>query len=152
MILSNYAIKFRAAVLVFVGVLALAGTASYLTLPREGAPDITIPYVFVTAFYEGTAPEEMEKLVTVQLEKQFNDVDGIKEVRSTSAENVASIVIEFMAGEDIEQAKQRVKDKVDLAKPDLPPDLDEPVVDAFNFSSDYPVYIFALSGATERNA
>ena len=149
MILSNYAIKFRTAVLVFVGVLALAGTASYLTLPREGAPDITIPYVFVTAYYEGTAPEEMEKLVTVQLEKQFNDVDGIKEVRSTSAENVASIVIEFMAGEDIEQAKQRVKDKVDLAKPDLPPDLDEPVVDAFNFSSDFPVYIFALSGATE---
>lgn len=97
MILSNYAIKFRVAVLVFVGVLALAGTASYLTLPREGAPDITIPYVFVTAYYEGTAPEEMEKLVTVQLEKQFNDVDGIKEVRSTSAENVASIVIEFMA-------------------------------------------------------
>ena len=149
MILSNYAIKFRVAVLVFVFVLALAGTVSYLTLPREGAPDITIPYVFVSAYYEGTAPQEMEKLVTIQLEKQLNDVEGIKEVRSTSAENAASIVIEFMAGEDIEQAKQRVKDKVDLAKPDLPPDLDEPVVDAFNFSSDYPVYIFALSGATE---
>ncbi len=149
MILSNVAIKFRAAVLVFVVVLALAGTASYLTLPREGAPDITIPFVFVTAYYEGTAPEEMEKLVTVQIEKQLNDVEGVKEIRSTSAENVASLTIEFMAGEDIEQAKQRVKDKVDLAKPDLPPDLDEPVVDAFNFSSDYPVYIFALSGATE---
>ena len=149
MILSNYAIKFRVAVLVFVFVLALAGTVSYLTLPREGAPDITIPYVFVTSYYEGTAPEEMEKLVTIPLEKQFNDVEDVKEVRSTSAENVSSIVIEFMAGQDIEQAKQRVKDKVDLAKPDLPPDLDEPVVDAFNFSSDYPVYIFALSGATQ---
>ena len=49
MILSNYAIKFRVAVLVFVGVLAIAGTVSYVTLPREGAPDITIPYVFVSA-------------------------------------------------------------------------------------------------------
>ena len=146
MILSNYAIKFRVAVLVFVVVLAIAGTVSYLTLPREGAPDITIPYVFVTAYYEGTAPEEMEKLVTIPLEKQFNNVEDVKEIRSTSAENVASIVIEFTAGQDIEQAKQRVKDKVDLAKPDLPPDLDEPVVDAFNFSSDFPVYIFALSG------
>ncbi len=149
MILSNYAIKFRVAVLVFVGVLAIAGTVSYLTLPREGSPDITIPYVFVSATYEGTAPQEMEKLITIPLEKQLNDVEGIKEIRSTSAENAASLVIEFMAGEDIEQAKQRVKDKVDLAKPDLPADLDEPVVDAFNFSSDYPVYIFALSGATE---
>lgn len=149
MILSNYAIKFRVAVLVFVFVLAIAGSVSYVTLPREGTPDITIPYVFITAYYEGTAPEEMEKLVTIPLEKQLNDVEDVKEIRSTSAENVASIVIEFMAGEDIEQAKQRVKDKVDLAKQDLPPDLDEPVVDAFNFSADYPVYIFALSGATD---
>ncbi len=149
MILSNYAIKFRVAVLVFIVVLVIAGAVSYLTLPREGSPDITIPYVFVTAYYEGTAPEEMEKLVTIQLEKQLNNVEDIKEIRSTSAENVSSIVIEFLAGEDIEQAKQRVKDKVDLAKPDLPPDLDEPVVDAFNFSSDFPVYIFTLSGATD---
>ncbi len=149
MILSNYAIKFRVAVLVFVVVLVIAGAVSYMTLPREGSPDITIPYVFVTAYYEGTAPEEMEKLVTIQLEKQLNNVEDIKEIRSTSSENVSSIVIEFLAGEDIEQAKQRVKDKVDLAKPDLPPDLDEPVVDAFNFSSDFPVYIFTLSGATD---
>ncbi|NCA82531.1 MAG: efflux RND transporter permease subunit, partial [Opitutae bacterium] len=149
MIISNYAIKFRAAVFVFIAVLVLVGSISYVTLPREGAPDITIPYVFVTAYYEGTAPEEMEKLVTLPMEKQLNDVENVKEIRSTSAENVASLVIEFMAGEDIERAKRRVKDKVDLAKPDLPPDLDEPVVDAFNFSSDFPVYIFALSGATE---
>ncbi len=146
MILSNYAIKFRTAVFVFIAVLAITGSVSYVNLPREGTPDITIPYVFVTAFYEGTAPEEMEKLITIPIEKQLNDVENIKEIRSTSAENVSSIVIEFLAGEDIEQAKRRVKDKVDLAKPDLPPDLDEPVVDAFNFSSDFPVYIFALSG------
>ncbi|HRX06171.1 MAG TPA: efflux RND transporter permease subunit [Kiritimatiellia bacterium] len=149
MILSNYAIKFRTAVFVFIAVLVLAGAVSYVSLPREGTPDITIPQVYVTAVYEGTAPEEMEKLVTVQIEKQLNDVEGVKEIRSTSAENIASLVVEFMAGEDIEQAKRRVKDKVDLAKPDLPPDLDEPVVDAFNFSSDVPVYIFALSGSTD---
>lgn len=149
MILSNYAIKFRTAVFVFIGVLVIAGSLSYLNLPREGTPDITIPYVFVTAYYEGTAPEEMEKLVTVQIEKQLNDVEGVKEIRSTSAENVTSLVVEFFAGEDIEQSRQRVKDKVDLAKPDLPEDLDEPVVDAFNFSSDFPVYIFALSGETD---
>ncbi|NLG34291.1 MAG: efflux RND transporter permease subunit [Lentisphaerae bacterium] len=76
-------------------------------------------------------------------------MEGVKEIRSTSAENVTSLVVEFFAGEDIEQSRQRVKDKVDLAKPDLPEDLDEPVVDAFNFSSDFPVYIFALSGETD---
>jgi len=149
MILSDYAIKFRTAVFVFIVVLVIIGGAAYMRLPREGAPDITIPYVFVTALYEGTAPEEIEKLITVPLEKEINDVENVKEIRSTSAENVCSITVEFVAGENIDLALQRVKDKVDLAKPDLPDDLDEPIVQAFNFSSDFPVFVFALSGDVE---
>lgn len=148
MLLSDYSIKFRTAVFVFIFTLVIFGIVSYNSLPREGSPDITIPYVFVNAIYEGTSPEEMEKLITVPLEKQLNDVENIKEMRSTTADSVATISIEFLAGEDIDLAKQRVKDKVDLAGPDLPADLDEPVVDAFNFSSDQPIFTLALSGDT----
>jgi len=151
MILSNYAIKFRTAVFVFIFVLLIAGSVSYISLPREGSPDITIPYVFITAIYEGTSPEEMEKLITIPIEKKLNDVENIKEISSTSGENFCSIAIEFTAGENIDMAKQRVKDKIDLAKQDLPKDLDEPIVDAFNFSSDAPVFIFTLSGETDLN-
>lgn len=148
MILSNYAIKFRTAVFVFIAVLAILGIQNYVSLPREGSPDITIPYVTVASVYEGTAPQEMEKLITIPLEKQLNDVDGIKEIRSTSSENLSVITIEFLAGQPIDAAQQRVKDKVDLARPDLPADLDEPVVDSFNFSSDSPIFTFTLSGRT----
>ena len=148
MLLSNYAIKFRIAVYVLIVGLVIAGSVSYMILPREGMPDITIPHVFITAIYEGTAPSEIEKLISIPLEKQLNDAEGVKHIRSTSAESVCSIDIEFMAGEDIDLAKQRVKDKVDLAWPDLPNDLDEPVVQAFNISSDVPIFTFALSGKT----
>jgi len=148
-ILSNYAIKFRTAVFVAVVVLVIAGAVSYMRLPREGMPDITIPHVFVTAIYEGTAPTEMEKLITIPLEKQLNDVEGVKHIRSVSSESVCSIDIECLAGEDVDEARQRVKDKVDLAQTDLPDDLDEPVVQAFNISSDVPIFIVALSGSTE---
>ncbi len=149
MILSNYAIKFRTAVFVFIVVLVTAGIHSYVTLPREGTPDITIPFVFLTAVYEGTSPAEVEKLITIPLEKKLNDVENVKEMRSVSSEGISFISIEFVAGENIDLAKQRVKDKVDLARPDLPRDLDEPVVDAFNFSSDFPVYTFTISGETD---
>ena len=149
MLLSNYAIKFRTAVFVLIVGLVVAGSVSYMTLPREGMPDITIAHVFITAVYEGTAPSEIEKLITIPLEKQLNDVEGVKHIRTTSAENVCSVDIEFLAGEDIDEAKQRVKDKVDLARPDLPEDLDEPVVQAFNISSDVPIFRFALSGKTD---
>lgn len=150
MLLSNYAIRFRTAVFVFVIALLVAGSRAYLGLPREGTPDITIPYVFVTARYDGTSPTEMEQLITIPLEKQLNDVENIKEMRATSAENLTFVAIEFMAGQNIDQARQRVKDKADLARPDLPDDLDEPVVDAFNFSSDIPVFIFTLSGVSDQ--
>lgn len=149
MILSNYAIKFRTAVFVLIVGLVIAGGVSYVALPREGFPDITIPHVFITAVYEGTAPSEIEKLITIPLEKQLNDIEGVKHIKSTSAENVCSVDIEFMAGADIDEAKQRVKDKVDLAGPDLPDDLDEPVVQALNFSSDIPIFTFAISGKTD---
>ncbi len=148
MLLSNYAIKFRVAVCVFIAVFVLAGINSYMTLPREGMPDITISYVFITAIYEGTAPEEMEKLVTIPMERQLNDLENVKEIRTTSSDSVTFVSIEFLAGQDIDMALQKAKDKVDLARPDLPDDLDEPVVQAMNFSSDIPILVFALSGDT----
>jgi CzcA family heavy metal efflux pump len=149
MLISNYAIKFRTAVLVFIAVFVLAGISSYVSLPREGTPDITIPYVFVTAVYEGTAPEDMEKLITVHIEKQLNDLQNVKEIRSTTSDSVTSIAIEFLAGEDIDMALQKTKDKVDLAQPDLPDDLDAPTVQALNISSDVPIFTFALYGDTD---
>ena len=146
MIITHYAIKFRTAVFVFIAVLVIAGSIAYRQLPREGTPDITIPYVFVTSIYEGTSPEDMEKLVTIPLEKQFNDLENVKNVTSTSSEGVSSVVIEYFSGQDIDTALQKVRDKVGLARPDLPNDLDEPMIQAINFSTDFPVFIFALSG------
>ena len=88
MLLSNYAIKFRIAVFVLIGFFIIAGTVSYMSMPREGAPDITIPYVFISAYYEGTAPTEMEKLVTIPLEKWLKDLENVKEIRSSSLESL----------------------------------------------------------------
>ncbi|MGD9873011.1 MAG: efflux RND transporter permease subunit [Kiritimatiellia bacterium] len=148
MLISNYAIKFRTAVFAFLVVLVIAGASAYKNLPREGSPDITIPYVYLTAIYEGTAPSEMEKLVTIPLEKQLNDLENVKEITSTSYEGVSSIAIEFLSGQDMDLALQRVKNKIDLARPDLPTDLDEPVAQAINFSTDFPILLFTLSGNT----
>ena len=147
MLISNYAIKFRTAVIVLIFVLITVGAISYRVLPREGAPDITIPFVFVTVLYEGTAPEEMEQLVTIPLERQLIDTDNLKTIQSTTVEGVATVSLEFLSGSDIDMARQKVKDKIDLARPDLPQDLDEPIVQAFNFSTDFPIFIFALSGS-----
>ena len=149
MILSDYSIKFRVTVFVLVFILAIVGPIIYAVLPREGAPDITIPYVFVTAPYQGVAPEEIENLITIPLEKRFKDLENVKEVSSSSAEGVSAVVIEFTPKENIDNALQKVKDKIDLAKPDLPRDLDQPIVQGLNFSTDVPILNFAIWGDTD---
>lgn len=146
MILTNYAIKFRTAVFVFAAVLVVMGVISYNTLPREGAPDITIPQVFVTAIYPGTAPEDMENLVVIPIERQLKELANVKDISVMAADSLAVFTIEYLAGADIDSSIQRVKDKIDLARPDLPEDLDEPQVDGLNFSTDVPIMRFALTG------
>jgi multidrug efflux pump len=146
MILTDFAISKRVSAFVMIVLLLIGGTISYMTLPREGMPDITIPFIFISAPYEGVAPEEVENLITIPMEKQLNDLENVKEIRSTSAEGIASISIEFLPSEDIDNAIQRVKDKIDLARIDLPDDLDEPVVQGVNFSTDIPILRFTLSG------
>jgi len=146
MILTNYAIKFRTAVFIFIVVLVGMGVASYRTLPREGSPDITIPQVFVNVIYPGTAPEDMENLIAIPIEKRLNELGNVKTISAMAADSVVLFSVEYLAGVDVDTAIQRVKDKIDLARPDLPDDLDEPVVEGLNFSTDIPIMRFALSG------
>ena len=146
MIVNELAQKRPAAVLSLLVVLVIIGTYSYLTLPRESFPDITIPYVFVTTTYEGVAPEDMEKLITIPVERKIKGISDLEEVRSTSAEGISTVAVKFLPGVDIDDALQKVRDKVDQAKQDLPQDLpDDPVIQEVNFS-DIPVIRVVLSG------
>ncbi|MBM4152099.1 MAG: efflux RND transporter permease subunit, partial [Kiritimatiellaceae bacterium] len=149
MLITNYAIKFRIAVFAFMAVIIGLGFVSYNALPREGMPDITIPQIYIRAPYEGTAPEEMENLVTIPIEKKLNELGNVKEIVSTSSESFTTISVEFLPDQDIDMAIQRVKDKIDLARIDLPEDLEEPIVEGFNFSTDVPIMRFSLSGVPD---
>jgi len=146
MILNQAALKRQATVLALLVVIVIAGLYCYATLPRESFPDITIPYVFVTTTYEGVAPQDMEKLITIPIERKLKGIDNVEEIRSTSAEGLSTVAIKFLPKVDLDDAVQKVRDKVDQAKNDLPSDLaDDPVIQEVNFS-DMPVIRVVLSG------
>ncbi len=146
MIVNQAALKRQATVLALLVIIVIAGLYSYLTLPRESFPDITIPYVFVTTTYEGVAPQDMEKLITIPIERKLKGIDNVEEIRSTSAEGLSTVAIKFLPKVDLDDAVQKVRDKVDQAKNDLPTDLpDDPVIQEVNFS-DMPVIRVVLSG------
>ena len=117
---SSWAIDNKRAVYVLIFLITLMGYLSYKNLPKENFPDITISKVFVTTVYSGQSPQNIETLVTRQLEKQFKSLKGLKKITSNTQQNVSIITAEFNANVNIRDAKQDVKDAVDKAKPDLP--------------------------------
>ncbi|MGD8521066.1 MAG: efflux RND transporter permease subunit [Desulfobacterales bacterium] len=146
MIVNQLALKRPATVLALLVIIVIAGVYCYVTLPRESFPDITIPYVFVTTTYEGVTPEDIEELITIPIERKLKGIDNVEEIRSTSAEGISTVAIKFLPKVDIDDAVQKVRDKVDQAQNDLPADLaDDPVIQEINFS-DLPVIRVVLSG------
>jgi CzcA family heavy metal efflux pump len=146
MIVNQVALGRQVTVLALLVLVVVAGLYSYTTLPRESFPDITIPYVFVDTIYEGVAPEDMEELITIPIERKLKGISDVEEIRSTSAEGISTVAVKFLPTIDIDDAVQKVRDKVDQAKADLPPDLpDDPVIQEVNFS-DLPVIRVVLSG------
>ncbi|HAR63189.1 MAG: AcrB/AcrD/AcrF family protein [Candidatus Margulisiibacteriota bacterium] len=145
MYITNLSIKNYLTVFVLVALIAITGTIAYITMPRESAPDITIPYVIVQTVYVGVSPADMETLVTNRIEKKLKALENVKSIKSVSADNVSVVTIEFASGTDISDAVRKVKDKVDQAKPDLPADAEDPQVIELNFSN-IPILVLNISG------
>lgn len=123
----------------------LFGLYAYLSIPKEAEPDIPIPVVYISMTHEGIAPGDAERLLLRPMEKELQSIEGIKEMRSQANEGYASITIEFFAGFDSEKAIRDVREKVDIAKSELPPDTDEPRVIEINVAL-FPVLTVMLSG------
>jgi multidrug efflux pump len=145
MTISQLAVKNKAVVYVLLFIIVVMGIMSYTSIPRESSPSITIPYVFVSTVYPGVSPEDMEKLVTQEIENELKGIKDVKNITSTSMESFSSIVVEFNTDVKIEDALQRVRDKVSIAKADMPNDIEEPSISEVNFS-ELPILYINLSG------
>ncbi len=144
MVISDYAIRKKTTVFVLMFIFLVTGLYAYLTLPREAAPDVEIPFVIVMTTYQGASPDVVEKTVTIPLERELKSITGIKEMNSMSAEGASMVFMEFETDVDIDDALRDVKDGVDRVKGDLG-DADEPVVLELNIS-EFPVMILNISG------
>ncbi len=132
-------------VLLILCLILVAGTVSYITIPKEADPDIAIPIIYVSISHEGISPEDAERLLIRPMENKLQNIEGVKEMSSTAVEGNASIVLEFDAGFDADTALTDVREKVDVAKTDLPPESDEPTVNEVNVAL-FPVLVVTLYG------
>ncbi len=144
--LTTWALNNKNSVFLLAFILITFGIYSYRSLPKELFPEIVIPTVMVQTLYPGNPPIDIENLITRELEKEIESVNGIKVMTSLSSQDVSNIFVEFNPNINIKTALQDVKDAVDKAKKELPDDLlDEPMVTDIDFS-EFPIININLSG------
>jgi multidrug efflux pump subunit AcrB len=127
-------------------IILIIGLIVVFGLNREVFPNVAFDMVSITTTYPGATPEDMEKLVTVPIEKELKEVDGIKEINSTSAMGASLIHIKIDHDESDKQKVVRdIQTAVDNAK-DLPRDIDDDPRVTEVTTKQYPIIEVSLSG------
>ena len=118
--------------------LIVFGVLGYQRLGMDQFPQMDLPVLSVIATLEGADPEGMEEDVTDVLEEQLNTVAGVRSIKSTTFPGTTQIRVEFELGTDLDAVAQKVRDKIDAVRRDLPPEMEAPVVSDRDFN-DHPI-------------
>ena len=124
--------------------LVVVGIFAYFKLGVDLFPKVDFPMITVTTRQTGAAPEEIETEITDKVERAVNTIAGIEELRSVSTEGVSQVFVQFKLEKNVDVAAQEVRDKINQILPDLPQDIDQPVVDKLDPDA-APVLYLALS-------
>ena len=129
--------------LVFIA-LAIFGVFSLINISLDRFPKFDANVVMVMSSYPGASAEDIETNLTKVLENSLNGVSDLKDMTSTSKENISLITLEFIEGVDIDVATNDVRDKLDMVNSILPDGASLPVI--FKFSADdMPILIMAAT-------
>ena len=123
----------------------LAGSMARMAIPVEGDPEIDVPFFVITTVHEGISPEDAERLLIMPLEIELRQVDGVEEINSFASENAGTVMVEFDADFDLDQALLDTREAVNRAKVEFPTDAEEPIVQEQS-TSDFPILQINLVG------
>lgn len=136
--------------LVFVAIV-IFGLFSLTRLSVDLFPEIETNTIMVMTAYPGASAADIEMNVSKPLENVLNSVSDLKHITSQSRENISVITLEFDYGTDIDVATNDVRDKLDVAEPMLPDDVENPIIFKFG-TSDIPIIILSVTAEESTNA
>jgi len=113
--------------------LGLIGAFSLTRLNIDMFPEIDPPVVSILTSWPGASASDVETEVTEPIEDQVNTVNNLDTLTSKSMDNLSVIACKFDWGTDLDVATNDIRDKLDLARRELPDDVEEPIL--FKFSS-----------------
>lgn len=129
--------------LIFVAVIVL-GLFSLTRLPIDQMPEMDPPYVTVMTTYAGANASDIETNITKLVENSLNSVDGLKNITSSSRDNISVVSLEFEWGSNIDEALNDIRSYVDLLYDNLPDGVSRPMILKLN-SSAMPVMTYGFT-------
>ena len=132
-------------VLSLLAAIMFAGFVSFLSIPVESDPDVSVPVMIVQIPHEGISPEDSERLLVRPMELELKSIEGVVELNGYAAEGMATLVIEFDSSFEPDQAVQDVREAVDRGKVKLPSTAEEPIIREVS-ASDFPVITVSVAG------
>lgn len=144
--LPEFSVKQPVATLMLFLALALIGAFSLTKLHIDMLPDIDPPVVSILTSWPGASASDVETEVTEPIEDQVNTVNNLDTLTSRSLDNLSLVACKFSWGTDLDVASNDIRDRLELAKRDLPYDAEKPIL--FKFSSaTAPIMFMTISGA-----
>lgn len=151
--IAKLAIKRPVFITSIVILIMIFGFISFFKIGREFFPDVSQPTFGVTTIYSGVSPEEIEQLITKPLEDEFGSIPGLKHISSENSEGLSIITLEFDMDYDAGKAAQKILDKINIAKNNLPPDLEnDPILLEFDPNAESVVKLALITELPQKDA
>lgn len=136
--ITEASLRYKNTVVALTLMVFFGGLIAYFTIPKESTPSIEIPLFTVQTVYPGVSPKDVETLITKPLETEIQTISGIDKLSSVSNEGFSNVTVQFEPNVSIDEAYQKVRDKVDAARIKFPSDVKEPKVTELDFS-EFPI-------------
>ena len=147
--IANISIKQPVLITMLMVALITVGFIGYSRMPVDLIPNINAPYVSVTTIYPGASPDEIQRTVSQPLEESLGSLNGVKNVTSSSSENVSSVLVEFDLEYSAVRAAEDVREKVAAVRGAFPTDAQDPIIQRFDPAS-APILTFAIVDQTGK--
>lgn len=148
--LTKFSLKRPVTTILVVLCLIVFGIQSVLSAKLELMPTMDMPMLIIATVYPGASPEDVNDLVTTEIENEIGTLNGVDQVQAVSMENMSLVVISYDYGKDIDEAYDDLKKKMDVLEASLPDDCESPMVVEMNID-DMPSVSLAVNHKTESN-
>jgi multidrug efflux pump subunit AcrB len=142
--IAEFSVNNRVLVNLLLLVMLVGGVIGYNTMTREVFPVVSIDRVAISTVYSGVSPEEIEKNITIPIEKSIKGVKGIEHIESRSLEGISMIEAELEPGRNLKAVAQDIRSEIERID-DLPEEAEDPIVLEIEFEA--PVVLVGVSGS-----